>query len=128
MATTKKRSPKTTRGKNRTKRQEAARTRGLVWGGVALGAITVAVGAGLTLLSRRDRGASGRGGEHPVPDLAADAPDPGQSGARAPVDFRPDPTAVPDKSEYDSLRPATGPAPTLSATRGEVANQTGVGG
>ncbi|RDE05830.1 hypothetical protein [Sphingomonas aracearum] len=128
MATTKKRTTKsparkTTKGKAAT--QDAARTRGLVWGGVALGAITVAVGAGLALLARRERTS---GGEHPVPDLAADAPDPGRSGARAPVDFRPDPTAVPDKSEYDSLRPATGPAPTLSATRGEMANQTGIGG
>lgn len=62
-------------------------------------------------------------GEHPAPDLKASAPTPGTN--RAPVDFRPDPTATVPKSDYDSLRPATGPAPTLAATRGEIANQTG---
>jgi hypothetical protein len=63
------------------------------------------------------------GGEHPAPDLKPSAPTPGTT--RAPVDFRPDPTAAVPESERESLRPATGPAPTLAATRGEVANQTG---
>lgn len=63
------------------------------------------------------------GGEHPAPDLKPAAPTPGTT--RAPVDFRPDPTAAVPASERESLRPATGPAPTLAANRGEIANQTG---
>lgn len=63
------------------------------------------------------------GGEHPAPDLKPAAPTPGTN--RAPVDFRPDPTAAVPDSERESLRPATGPAPTLAANRGEMANQTG---
>ncbi|MBW6522107.1 hypothetical protein KZ810_01215 [Sphingomonas sp. RHCKR47] len=63
------------------------------------------------------------GGEHPAPDLRPSAPTPGID--RAPVDFRPDPTAAVPASEREALRPATGPAPTLAATRGELANQTG---
>ena len=37
---------------------------------------------------------------------------------RAPDAFRPDPTAVPTKAERESLRPATGPAPSFAADRG----------
>lgn len=64
--------------------------------------------------------------EHPVPDLAADAPTPGTE--RAPDAFRPDPTAPVPDSEREALRPATGAPPTLAAQRGEMANQTGLGG
>lgn len=61
--------------------------------------------------------------EHAVPDLAPDAPTPGTG--RAPVAFRPDPTAPVTDAERESLRPATGAPPTLAAQRGEMANQTG---
>ncbi len=63
------------------------------------------------------------GAEHAAPDLAANAPPPGTN--RAPEAFRPDPTAPVSEAEREALRPATGPAPTLSATAGEMANQTG---
>ncbi|MEG8052625.1 hypothetical protein QP185_04085 [Sphingomonas aerolata] len=46
--------------------------------------------------------------EHAAPDLAPARPHPGPAD-RAPEAFRPDPTAVPTKAEYDSLRPATLP-------------------
>jgi hypothetical protein len=57
--------------------------------------------------------------EHEAPDLALDLPRP-DADARAPVDFRPDPTAPVTAAEREGLRPATGPAPTLSADRGDV--------
>lgn len=54
--------------------------------------------------------------EHVPTDLLGDRrPAPGD---RAPEAFRPDPTAVPSAEERESLRPATGPAPTLVADRG----------
>ena len=46
--------------------------------------------------------------EHAAPNLAPARPHPGPAD-RAPEAFRPDPTAVPTKAEYDSLRPATLP-------------------
>ena len=54
--------------------------------------------------------------EHVPTDLLADAEV--TAGTRAPDAFRPDPTAVPTAEERESLRPATGPAPTLVADRG----------
>lgn len=54
--------------------------------------------------------------EHIPTDLLADH-QPGPTD-RAPDAFRPDPTAVPTAEERESLRPATGPAPTLVADRG----------
>ncbi|KQN93662.1 hypothetical protein ASE95_01635 [Sphingomonas sp. Leaf231] len=90
----------------------------------AFGAIVAAVGAAAGM-GWFDRFLPARNAEHEVPDLAADAPTPGTT--RAPDAFRPDPTAAVPASERDGLRPATGPGPSLSATRGEMANQTGVG-
>jgi hypothetical protein len=54
--------------------------------------------------------------EHVPTDLLAT--EPVGRDARAPEDFRPDPTAVPTDAEREALRPATGPAPTLAAERG----------
>lgn len=54
--------------------------------------------------------------EHVPTDLMGEA-HPG-AGDRAVDAFRPDPTAVPSEEEKESLRPATGPAPTLVADRG----------
>lgn len=98
----------------------APRTRTLAAVG-AVGALAAGIGAAFSLgwfdrLFRRD------GAEHAAPDLAASAPTPGTE--RAPDAFRPDPTAAVPDSEREALRPATGPAPTLSADRGEMANQT----
>ena len=61
----------------------------------------------------------GNPAEHAAPDLALDTPRPGADD-RAPEAFRPDPTAVPTKAERESLRPATGPAPSLVADRGTL--------
>lgn len=66
--------------------------------------------------------AAATGGEHAVPDLAPDAPTPGTN--RAVEAFRPDPTAPVPLEERDALRPATGPAPTLSEDRGAMRSQT----
>ena len=57
--------------------------------------------------------------EHAAPDLALDKPRP-SADDRAPAAFRPDPTAVPTKAERESLRPATGPAPSFAADRGST--------
>jgi hypothetical protein len=57
--------------------------------------------------------------EHAVPDLALDKPHPGPHD-RAPEAFRPDPTAVPTKEERESLRPATGHAPSFAEDRGST--------
>ena len=54
--------------------------------------------------------------EHVPTDLLSDAPVTART--RAPDAFRPDPTAVPTAEEREALRPAPGPAPTLSADRG----------
>jgi hypothetical protein len=63
------------------------------------------------------------GAEHAAPDLAADAAPVGSQ--RAPEAFRPDPTAPVPDSEREALRPATGPGPSITSPRGELANQTG---
>lgn len=95
----------------------------------AIGGLAAGVAAALKL-GWLDRffvapGDSG-GAEHAAPDLAPDAPTPGTT--RAPEAFRPDPTAPLSAADREALRPATGPAPTLSATAGEMANQTGASG
>lgn len=56
--------------------------------------------------------------EYLAPDLALDQPRPGPED-RAPVAFRPDPTAPVSAGEREKLRPATMPAPTL-AEQGDV--------
>lgn len=86
---------------------------------------TLAAGALAVLrLGLADRIAArrGTGGEHAAPDLAPEAPTPGTT--RSPEAFRPDPTAAVPASERASLAPATGPAPSLASTAGEMANQT----
>jgi hypothetical protein len=98
------------------------RSRKAIVAGTALGAVVAGLGVAIGL-GWLDRFRPVRNAEHPAPDLAAGAPTPGT--ARAPDAFRPDPTAAVPASEREGLRPATGPAPTLSATRGEMANQTG---
>lgn len=111
-----------TRAARAQKAQQARHTRAIV-AATAVGAVIAGVGAAIGM-GWLDRFLPARDAEHDAPDLAADAPTPGTT--RAPEAFRPDPTAAVPASERDGLRPATGPAPTLSATRGEVANQTGV--
>ena len=83
----------------------SAHTLGLL----TLGGLLIAGGA---YLSRRFLGRGTSGAEHAAPDLALDKPRPG-AGDRAPLAFRPDPTAPVPASEREGLRPATGPAPTL---------------
>lgn len=58
--------------------------------------------------------------EHVPTDLLSD--EPVTAATRAPDAFRPDPTAVPTAEEREALRPATGPAPSLSADRGDFAS------
>jgi hypothetical protein len=72
----------------------------------SFGALAIAVGAALVEGFRRftARGDAG----HAAPDLALDQPRP-SANDRAPVDFRPDPTAAVPASEREGLRPATGP-------------------
>jgi hypothetical protein len=59
--------------------------------------------------------------EHVPTDLLPDA-DPAAPGARAIDAFRPDPTAPVPDSMRDSLRPATGPAPSLASDRGDFSS------
>ncbi|HTG39436.1 hypothetical protein [Sphingomonas sp.] len=59
---------------------------------------------------------------HAAPDLPRDGSRP-DADRRAPVDFRPDPTAPVSAAEREALRPATGPSPTLVNDRGAVRSQ-----
>lgn len=92
----------------------------LIAAAAALGVGAIAAVIGLAL--RRSAAAAPSGGEHAVPDLAADAPVPGTN--RAPHAFRPDPTAPVPEFERESLRPATGPAPSLAQDRGTLNGAT----
>jgi hypothetical protein len=75
----------------------------------SLGAAAVAIGAAIYGVARQILSpAEG----HAAPDLAPDQPHPGPDD-RAPLAFRPDPTAPVPASEREALRPATGPVPTL---------------
>lgn len=108
---------------------EASTRRTAAIAATAVGGLAAGVVAALKLgwldrffVARGDAG----GAEHAAPDLAPDAPVPGTE--RAPEAFRPDPTAPVSDAEREALRPATGPAPSLAATAGEMANQTGASG
>lgn len=74
---------------------------------LATGAAAIGLGGALLTLFLSTR--KSNPAEHAAPDLAPGKPHPGAAD-RAPEAFRPDPTAVPTKAEYDSLRPATGAA------------------
>ena len=91
-------------------RRAAAKPADKTFGVKTLAAGAAAIGIGGALLAMLFRGRTNPA-EHAAPDLALDAPRPGTD--RAPEAFRPDPTAVPTKAEYDSLRPATAPAPSM---------------
>ncbi|MBC9033479.1 hypothetical protein IAG41_13870 [Sphingomonas sp. JC676] len=73
----------------------------------SIGALAVAAGAVLYEGFRRFTRPGDA--EHPAPDLALEAPRLGSDGERAPVDFRPDPTASVPASERDAFRPALVP-------------------
>jgi hypothetical protein len=88
---------------------------------VSIGAAVVAIGGAIVAIFAR-RGGAGSA-EHPAPDLALDQPHPGPE-HRAPVDFRPDPTAPVPPGERDALRPATGTAPSLVEDRGMMNSAT----
>ncbi|UZK70387.1 hypothetical protein OKW76_04895 [Sphingomonas sp. S1-29] len=83
----------------------------------SVGALVAGIGAVAAGFWLRNRNAASP--EHAAPDLALDAPRPDGS-ARAPVAFRPDPTAPVSAAERESLRPATGPSPSIVADRGGV--------
>ena len=74
---------------------------------VSIGAAIVTIGGAIGAIFARQRSVSGSA-EHPAPDLALDQPHPGP-GDRAPIDFRPDPTAPVPPAERDALRPAPYP-------------------
>lgn len=114
---------KTSRNAAKGKSATAHHTRNrAIMGAAAIGTVAIGMGAafGLGLLDKFR--ARPRDGEHPVPDLAPDAPTPGTT--RAPDAFRPDPTAPVPESERDALRPATGPAPSLVENRGTMNSTT----
>jgi hypothetical protein len=104
--------------KGKTPRKAARKPQPKTLGVSLIAAGTAAVGLGaaaVALFFTRRRGAANPA-EHKVPDLAADAPVPGTD--RAPDAFRPDPTAPVPAGMRESLRPATGPAPSFAADRG----------
>ncbi|KQM28934.1 MULTISPECIES: hypothetical protein [unclassified Sphingomonas] len=86
---------------------------------VALAAAGIVVGVVGVLLARRKPSEG-----HAAPDLALGKDRPGPAD-RAPPAFRPDPTAPVTAAERESLRPATGPAPSIVEPRGSMASQTG---
>jgi hypothetical protein len=83
--------------------------------GVATGAAAI---AGLGWARRRHSVTEG----HTADDLPRDGSRPAAD-TRAPVDFRPDPTAPVSAADREALRPATGPSPSLVADRGAVRSQ-----
>ncbi|MEZ0497258.1 hypothetical protein [Sphingomonas sp. IW22] len=85
--------------------------------GVAVAAAGIAA-LGWYMNGRRRDGAEG----HAAPDLPRDGSRP-PADQRAPVDFRPDPTAPVSAADREALRPATGPSPTLVEDRGAVRSQ-----
>ena len=89
---------------------------------VSVGAAVLAIGGAIAAIFARRRDNAGSA-EHPAPDLARDQPHPGPE-ARAPIDFRPDPTAPVPPGERDALRPATGRAPSLVEDRGAMNSAT----
>lgn len=117
MTETKAKKSKTADKAHRSAKRPSSNGRTVAIGVAAgLGAIA-AIAFGFGALTRRRRGA-----EHAAPDLAAGK----RIGSeRAPEAFRPDPTAPVPASEREGLRPATGPGPSMIATAGEMANQTG---
>lgn len=114
-----------THKKKRGARVNHARRDRAIIAATAVSALAAGLGAALGL-GWFDRFLPKRNAEHDAPDLAAGAATPGTD--RAPDAFRPDPTAAVPASEREGLRPATGPAPSMAATRGDMANQTGIGG
>ena len=83
---------------------------------LSIGAAAIGLGGALLAVFLRSKK---NPAEHAAPDLALDKPRPGADD-RAPDAFRPDPTAVPTKAERESLRPATGPAPSFAGDRGST--------
>ena len=83
---------------------------------LSIGAAAIGLGGALLAVFLRSKK---NPAEHAAPDLALGKPRPGADD-RAPEAFRPDPTAVPTKAERESLRPATGPAPSFAADRGST--------
>lgn len=95
----------------------------LAW---SLGGLALAAGAGLVAFLTRGRVAAAvehatDSGEGHVP---TDLLDPGHNADdRAIADFRPNMDAPMTAAEREALRPATGPAPTLSADRGDLRSE-----
>jgi len=73
---------------------------------ISLGAVAVTIGGLLVTLLARGRSYAASG-EHSAPDLALDQPHPGPED-RAPVAFRPDPTAKVPSADREVLRPPPG--------------------
>jgi hypothetical protein len=92
----------------------SARTASKALGIFSLGAAAVAIGAAIYGVARQILTPSEG---HAAPDLALDQPRPSENN-RAPAAFRPDPTAPVSAAERESLRPATGPVPTLVRDEG----------
>jgi hypothetical protein len=74
---------------------------------MSLGAVAIAAGGALFAILARGRRTYAASAEHAAPDLAPDLPHPGPD-HRAPVDFRPDPTAPVSLAEREALRPPAG--------------------
>lgn len=104
-------------GKTKGARRKAStgRTAKAGLGIVPIGAALVAVAAGAFALLRLRRPASS---EHVPTDLMGDThPGPNH---RAPVDFRPDPTAPVPEGERDAFRPALAGATAPTLVKGEA--------
>jgi hypothetical protein len=100
--------PRKTKASTTPKRTASAKGKGPSLALLSAGAAALGIGGALIALFARGRAGSG---EHvPTDLLGEDRPAPTD---RAPVAFRPDPTAPVPAGERDSLRPATGPLPTL---------------
>lgn len=99
----------------------------LAW---SLGGLALAAGAGLVAFLTRGRiaavveGAVSPRSESSEGHVPTDLLDPNRNADdRAVADFRPDMDAAMTAAEREALRPATGPAPTLVADRGDLRSE-----
>lgn len=97
----------------------------LAW---SLGGLALAAGAGLVAFLTRGRiAAAVEGGADAGSDeghVPTDLLDPNRNADdRAVADFRPNMDAAMTAAERKALRPATGPAPTLTADRGDLRSE-----
>ncbi|WP_242138524.1 MULTISPECIES: hypothetical protein [unclassified Sphingomonas] len=110
-------------GKPEPKRPSRTISTATAW---SIGAAAIAAGAGIAAFLTRGRIAALLSGSAAEGHVPTDLLDPKRNADdRAIADFRPDMSAPMTAAEREALRPATGPAPSMVASRGTMNAQTG---